>query len=120
MLIAVYPSFKTGTTTIISPLLENVPRNQFYLNEEFINPECLVMSTSRVAVGGMTSGTMITYWIIQLTYKISSNLQIRKRRQNFKAILIFSLSVENIILYFLLRSDIVKISLWTSKGTYTP
>ena len=119
MLIAVYPSFKTGTTTIISPLLENVPRNQFYLNEEFINPECLVMNTSRVAVVGMTSGTMITCWIIQLTYKISFNLQIRKRRQNFKAILI-SLSVENIILYFLLRSDIVKISLWTSKGTYTP
>ena len=72
---AVY-SFKTGTTIIISQHLENVPSSQCYLNVELINPECLVTSMSRVAVGGMTSGTMITCWIIQLTYRISSDLQL--------------------------------------------
>lgn len=69
-------SFKTGTTIIISQHLENVLSSQCYLNVELINPECLVMSMSRVAVGGMTNGTMITYWIIQLTYRISSDLQL--------------------------------------------
>jgi len=101
-------SFKTGTIIIISQLLENVPSSQCYLSVELISPECLVTSTSRVAVGGMTSGTMITYWIIQLTYRISSDLQllmitISLRKQHFEAIFEpIPLSVQNchrIVLY---------------------
>ena len=96
------PSFKTGTTIIISRLLENVPSNQRCPNVEFINPECLVTSTSRVAVGGMMSGTMITYWIIQLTYKISSDLQLMiKISKSVQNHIVSTISSKR-VLYFLL------------------
>ena len=61
-----------GTTTIIFLPLESDLHNQNYQSVEPISPECLVMSMSRVAVGGMMNGTMITLLIIQLICAILS------------------------------------------------
>ena len=53
-------SFTTGITIIISLHLASVHRSQCYLSEALINPECHVMSMSRVVADGTMSGTTIT------------------------------------------------------------
>lgn len=64
--------FFEGTTTIIFLPLESDLHNQNYQSVEPISPECLVMSMSRAAVGGMMNGTTITLLIIQLICAILS------------------------------------------------